>query len=322
MTTFDIPTPRVDDDVSVGALSSSAQAHADRGEDREAVFGEQRARLYAIAYRMLGSKADAEDTLQEAYLRWHRTDLQRVQTPQAWLVTTVTRLCIDHLRAARAQREAYVGPWLPEPLVDDAYPPPDQGAERASDLSLAFLVMLERLSPEERAAFLLHDVLDRAYAEIAAMLGKSEAACRQIVHRARERVRRGRPRFAVSKAASANLLARFIAALNADDHETLLALFADDATWTSDGGSKARAARKVIHGRRHVARFARGIWRRYWSRLACTTASINGEPGLVVSDNGRPDSVVAIETNGTRIRAVYVVRNPDKLRGASCVALH
>lgn len=322
MTTFDTPTPHVHDgDVSAAAIGSAPRVRAVAGDDRVAVFRQNRARLYAIAYRMLGSKADAEDMLQDAYLRWHRTDLDRVQTPQAWLVATITRLCIDHLRATRAEREAYVGPWLPEPLVDEAYPSPDQRVERACDLSLAFLLMLERLAPEERAAFLLHDVFDRGYAEIAAILGKGQAACRQIVHRARERVRRDRPRFAVREA-SARLLARFVAALNADDHEALLALIAEDATWTSDGGSKAIAARKVVHGARHVARFARGIWRRYWSRRACTTVSVNGEPGLLVSDNGRPDSVLAMDSDGTRIRAIYVVRNPDKLEGVARTARH
>src|SRR5262249_28422460 len=214
-------------------------------DSRTTVFTQNRPRLYGIAYRMLGSRADAEDMLQEAYLRWHRSDPERVQTPQAWLVTTVTRLCIDRLRAARTEREAYVGPWLPEPLIGES-PPADRGAELASDLSVAFLVVLERLAPEERAAFLLHDVFDCEYAEIARILGKSETACRQIVHRAREHVRRERPRFHVSEAARAKLLERFVAALRAQDHSALLALFAQDATWTSDGGGKTKAARKVV----------------------------------------------------------------------------
>ena len=152
---------------------------------------------------MLGSRADAEDMLQETYLRWHQADVEAIEVPEAWLVTTITRLCIDRLRAARVEREAYVGPWLPEPLVEDAYPPPDRYVELASDLSVAFLVLLERLAPEERAAFLLHDVFDAGYREIAQAIGKSEPATRQIVHRARERVRRDRPRFRISEAARA-----------------------------------------------------------------------------------------------------------------------
>ena len=168
--------------------------------DRIAAFNEQRSRLYGIAYRMLGSRADAEDMVQEAYLRWHRADPERIQTPQAWLVTTITRICIDRLRAVRAERAAYVGPWLPEPIESEA-PPADAHSELASDLSVAFLVILERLAPEERAAFLLHDVFDSDYHDIAGILGKNETTCRQIVHRARQRVRQDRPRFHVSEEA-------------------------------------------------------------------------------------------------------------------------
>jgi len=283
-------------------------------DNRTTVFTQNRPRLYGIAYRMLGSRADAEDMLQEAYLRWHGSDPERVQTPQAWLVTTVTRLCIDRLRAARTEREAYVGPWLPEPLIGES-PPADRGAELASDLSVAFLVVLERLAPEERAAFLLHDVFDCEYAEIARILGKSETACRQIVHRAREHVRRERPRFHVSEAARAKLLERFVAALRAQDHSALLALFAQDATWTSDGGGKTKAARKVVKSAERVARFAAAVWRRYLSRMSHERVSINGEAGLLWRFDGRPVSVTSIVTDGERILAVYTVVNPDKLKG-------
>ena len=283
-------------------------------DDRATVFAEHRQRLYGIAYRMLGSRADAEDMLQEAYLRWHRSDPERVQTPEAWLVTTVTRLCIDRLRAARAEREAYVGPWLPEPLVEEI-PSPDRSVELASDLSVAFLVVLERLAPEERAAFLLHEVFDCEYAEIARILGKSEAACRQIAHRARERVRRDRPRFQVSDAARERLLEKFVAALRAQDHAALLALFAEDATWTSDGGGKTRAAKKVVKSGARVARFAAGIWQRYLSRMSHEIAPVNGEPGLLMRSDGHLASVISIDTDGKRILAVYTVLNPDKLKG-------
>lgn len=283
--------------------------------DRTLVFRKHRSRLYGIAYRMLGSKADVEDMLQEAYLRWHQADVERVHTPEAWLVTTVTRLCIDRLRAARTEREAYVGPWLPEPFMGEAYPPADRHAELASDLSVAFLVVLERLAPEERAAFLLHDVFECEYSEIARILGKSEPASRQIVHRARERVRRDRPRFQVSEAARKRLLERFMAALHAQDKDALLALFAEDATWTSDGGGKAKAARKVVQGADRVARFAAGVWRRSLSRLTHRLVSINGESGLLMCVDGRPMSVMSIDTDGSRILAVYSVLNPDKLKG-------
>jgi RNA polymerase sigma-70 factor, ECF subfamily len=283
-------------------------------DQRIATFQQQRPRLYGIAYRMLGTRADAEDMLQEAYLRWHKTDAERVRTPEAWLTTTVTRLCIDRLRAARTERESYVGPWLPEPLIGEEVPPPDRKSELASDLSVAFLVVLERLAPEERAAFLLHEAFDCGYPEVARILGKNEASCRQIVHRARERVRRDRPRFQVSEAARTRLLEKFMAALQAQDQEALLALFAEDATWTSDGGGKTKAARKVVRGARHVVRFITGVWRRYLSRQTHRVVSINGEPGLIMCVDGRPVSVTSIETDGTRILAVYAVLNPDKLK--------
>jgi RNA polymerase sigma-70 factor (ECF subfamily) len=186
------------------------------------MFQQHTPRLSGIAYRMLGSGADAEDVLQEAYLRWHQADIEGVQTPEARRVTTVTRLCIDRLRAVYVEREAYLGPWLLEPLLTGDAAPPDYRTELASELSIAFLVLLERLASGERAAFLLHDVLGCAYAEIARILGKSEVACRQMVHRARVRVRRDCPRFAVSKSGRI----------------ALLALFAEDATWNSDGGGQ------------------------------------------------------------------------------------
>ncbi len=166
--------------------------------DRATIFQQHTPRLFGIAYRMLGSRADAEDVLQEAYLRWHQTNIEGVETPEAWLVTTVTRLCIGRMRAARVEREAYIGPWLPEPLSTGDSAPPKYRAEFASDLSIALLVLLERLAREERAAFLLHDVFDCEYAEVARILGKREVACRQMVHRARVRVRYDRPRFATS----------------------------------------------------------------------------------------------------------------------------
>lgn len=283
-------------------------------DNRAVTFQQHRPRLYGIAYRMLGSRADAEDMLQEAYLRWHKTNAERIRTPEAWLTTTVTRLCIDRLRAARTEREAYIGPWLPEPLVGEEFPPPDRTSELASDLSVAFLVVLERLAPEERAAFLLHEVFDCDYPEVARVLGKNEATCRQIVHRARERVRQDRPRFQVNEAARTRLLERFMAALHAQDHEALLALFAADATWTSDGGGKAKAARKVVRGAAHVVRFATGVWRRYLSRQTQRVVSINGESGLLMCVDGQPMSVISIDTDGVRILAVYIVLNPDKLK--------
>lgn len=285
--------------------------------DRAATFQQYRRRLYGVAYRMLGSQADAEDAVQEAYLRWHKTDADRVQTPQAWLTATVTRLCIDRLRAARTERDAYVGPWLPEPLVGDAAPGADRATELASDLSMAFLVVLERLAPEERAAFLLHDAFDCDYGELAGALGKSQAACRQIVHRARERVRRDRPRFQVSEAARRGLLEKFQAAVAAADRKALIDLIAADATWISDGGGKAAAATKILHGGTRIAKLLAGVGRRlaqdYSGRTAFRLAPINGETGLVLFIDARPRWVLSVETDGLRILAGYAVLNPDKL---------
>lgn len=273
-------------------------------------FHQHRPHLYGIAYRMLGSRSEAEDMVQEAYLRWHGTELERVQKPRAWLTTTVTRLCIDRLRAVRSERERYVGPWLPEPVVAAPGSSPE---ELASDLSVAFLMLLERLAPEERAAFLLHDVFDSDYAEIARVLNKTSVSCRQLVHRARERVHRDRPRFQVSDEARARLLGRLLGALRAQDHETLLSLFAADATWTSDGGGLTRAARKVVRGHATLVRFASGIWRLGMHRMDIQPRQINGELGLVVLDGPRLHSVLTIDTDGERILAVYAILSPDKL---------
>jgi RNA polymerase sigma-70 factor (ECF subfamily) len=263
---------------------------------------------------MLGSKSDADDMLQEAYIRWHNADIERVQTPEAWLVTTTTRLCIDRLRVARTEREAYIGPWLPDPLVECVAPPPDAQTELASDLSVAFLAVLERLAPEERAAFLLHEVFDSDYGEIARILGKNEAACRQIVHRSKERVRRDRPRFQVAEGARVRLLEQFLAAMHAQDRNSLLSLFASGATWTSDGGGKVTAARKVVRGAELVTRFALGVWRRTLSRMTYRLITINGQAGLAMFDDGRPFLVITIDTDGTRILAAFAILNPDKLK--------
>ncbi|MGA9335445.1 MAG: RNA polymerase sigma-70 factor [Rudaea sp.] len=284
-------------------------------ENRADIFQQQRPRLYGIAYRMLGSKHDCEDMLQEAYLRWHQVDGERIASPMAWLTTAVTRLCIDRLRASRTHREAYVGPWLPEPLVEQQFIAPDRSTEIADDLSVAFLVVLERLAPEERAAFLMHDVFDCEYTEIAHTLGKTEANCRQIVHRARERVRRDRPRFHVTEVAHMRILERFIAAAHSGDPDELRDLLAADATWTSDGGGKTKAALKVVHGAERVARFALGVWARYLHRLTRHVVSINGKPGLLMCLDNDPVLVISIDTDGTRILGVYTVLNPEKLRG-------
>jgi RNA polymerase sigma-70 factor (ECF subfamily) len=283
--------------------------------DQARAFEEQRGRLWRVAYRMLGSRAEAEDVVQDAYLRWHRADTGEIRSPQAWLVTTVTRLALDRLRQLRAERERYTGPWLPEPLVAEPAPPAEQAAELASDLSVAFLAVLERLAPEERAAFLLHEVFDSDYGDIAKVLGKSEVACRQIVSRARKRVKAERPRMQVSQAASARLVDGFMQALRSQDREAMLKLLAADASWTSDGGGKTKAALKVLSGAPKVARFATNVYRKAIDRVEFRPVTVNGEPGVATLLENRLFAVMALRTDGRRILDVYAILNPDKLKG-------
>ena len=277
-----------------------------------AAFESVRPRLFGLAYRMLGSRADAEDIVQEAYVRWHQTEADTVRNAEAWLVTTATRLAIDRLRALKVEREAYTGPWLPEPLI--APEPPDREAELASDLSVAFMVLLERLAPEERAAFLLHDVFDCGYAEIARLLGKTEAASRQIVHRARGRVRDDQPRFHASEAARVRLLKTFVAAMEARDEQALARLFAPDATWTADGGGKTAAVPHPIEGADAILKLLLGLQRRF-SREGVTLhlGTVNGETGLLVRLNDRVAAAISMVIDGDRIARAYAIVNPDKL---------
>lgn len=284
--------------------------------DTNVVFQQHVPRLRAIAYRMLGTQADADDMLQETWLRWQRSDAARVEQPEAWLVTTITRLCIDRLRSLKKEREVYSGPWLPEPLVIEA-PAAHEEAELASELSVAFLVLLERLAPEERAAFLLRDVFDCNYAEIARMLGRNEANCRQMIHRARERVRRDKPRFQVSEQAHRALLNRFLDAMRSADHQALLDMLAEDASWTADGGGKVPASSRVVAGRERVAKLLAGVSRVLLQprlvELRFELATINGETGVIAWLEGRPFWALSLETDGVHILAGYNVINPDKL---------
>ncbi len=271
-----------------------------------------RPRLLGLGYRMLGDLHEAEDLVQEAYLRWYQDDRAEVRAPEAWLLTVVTRLAVDRLRRAATARESYVGPWLPEPVATT--PSPDRDAERASDLSVALLLMLERLAPEERAAFLLRDVFDTAYGEIATILARSEAGVRQMVHRARERVRGGPPRFAIPADAGERLLHRFLDALARDDREAVLALLAPGVTMTSDGGGKAWAARNVIVGADHVSRLLLGLERKYGAVVVHRFTHLHGQPALVSAAAGLLHFTTVLETDGERIHAIYRVLNPDKLR--------
>lgn len=283
--------------------------------ERAAVFERHRARLHGLAYRMLGSRAEADDVVQEAWLRWDRAATGEIRAPEAWLVTATTRLAIDRLRQLRAERDSYIGPWLPEPLTLDAAPPADHAAELASDLSVAFLAVLERLAPEERAAFLLHELFDSGYGEIARILGKSETACRQIVSRARKRVREDRPRVHVSPEARTRLLDGLLCALRTRDPKQLVKILSADATWTSDGGGKTKAAKKVVRGADRVARFASGIYDRFLCKVEFRHATVNGEAGFALFHEGGLIAVMGIQTDGQRILGVYSILNPDKLRG-------
>lgn len=277
------------------------------------IFTGHRNRLFGIAYRMLGSKADAEDVLQDAWLRWHEQDASELRSTEAWLTTMVTRLSIDRLRTAKAQRSAYVGPWLPEPLADVDLATPESHAEFASDLSLAFLNLLERLGQDERAAFVLHDAFDCDYDDIAETLAKTPAACRQLVHRARERVAADRRRFRVDDATRRHMLEKFIDVANTGDYVAIKSIFADDASMTSDGGGKTIAVLRVLQGAERIARLWYAVARRNRAGLERRIVRINGELGIANYFRGRLHSVSTIDTDGERIFAWYSIANPDKL---------
>jgi len=271
--------------------------------------------LYSIAYRMLGSTMEAEDLVQEAYLRWRGASDTDVRSHRAYLVTIVTRLSINQLRSARAQRETYVGPWLPEPVVTEHVPDISWRVELAESLSMAFLVLLERLSPIERAVFLLHDAFEFEYAEIAAIVEKSEANCRQILARAKKHIGVQRARFEATPEQAERLLDRFNRAATAGDIEGLLAVLAEDITLWSDGGGKVAAALKPIHGADQVARFILGARRKFVpADQVVRRAEVNGQPGVVAYVGGKPRAAMVFDILGDRIQTIYIIVNPDKLR--------
>jgi RNA polymerase sigma-70 factor (ECF subfamily) len=279
---------------------------------RTAAFETERTRLFALAYRILGSRADAEDIVQESWLRWRGME-EPVHSAEAWLTTVVTRLAVDRLRSAQTRREVYTGTWLPEPIVErHAWSPADR-VETASDLSIAFLYMLESLSPEERAAFVLREGFDYPYEAVAKFLDRTEAACRQLVHRAKERLtkRRQEP---PDPRAHAELVRRYVDAVLARDESALLALLASDAAQLSDGGGKVRAALQPIEGSVRVAKFILGLARKYDGRFFIEAATVNSEPGLIVWVEGAP-VVASFEISDGRIARIFHVLNPDKLAG-------
>ncbi len=280
-------------------------------------FEAHRSRLIGLGYRMLGSVAEAEDLVQETYVRWHRATREEIREPGAWLSTTMTRMCIDSLRARKVRREQYVGPWLPEPWrtgesdVDDA---PRQ-LELADDLSVAFLLLLERLGPDERAAFLLHDIFEADYEDIATSLGKSEPAVRQLVSRARTRVAEDRKRFRATRADQQQLIRRFKEALVTKDEHALVALFKPDATLLSDGGGKALAALRPIYGSDKIVRFFIGVTKdQNPADFVFEDCWLNNAPAILIRElSGTVFATLALEVDDGRITTVYTVRNPDKL---------
>jgi RNA polymerase sigma-70 factor (ECF subfamily) len=283
--------------------------------DRLTAFNQYRSLLFSIAYRMVGSVADAEDMLQETFIRWQQTPDGDIRSPKAFLITIVSRLCINHLQSARVKREEYVGEWLPEPLATNPGSDPSGVLQADESLSMAFLVMLERLTPVERAVFLLREIFDHEYSEIAATLGLSEANCRQILRRARQHVRALRPRFRASVREHDDLLGRFREATGSGDMDRLLALLAHDVVLHADGGGKATAVPNLVHGSDRVARaIVRGLKRLVPTNLVQRIVQINGTSGVVsYYPNGQPHSVLTLDVTAGRIRAIYIVTNPGKL---------
>ena len=281
--------------------------------DDLATFAALRPRLFSIAYRMLGVRADAEDVVQDAWLRWHASEQTELQSAEAWLVTITTRLAIDRLRSRKSEREAYVGWWLPEPLVELDERTPETVAELASDVSVAFLWLLERLTPEERAAFLLRQVFDQDYADIAAMLEKSEAACRQMVHRAQGRVQQEQPRFEIPKNQHHQLLGKFMQAAASGDRDAMKAMLSDDVQLVSDGGGKVPSFGQILQGAGRIAGVFWSVEHANPGKVVYRQAFINGEPGLLRYVDGKVESAQSFIIDNDRIVAVFAIRNPDKL---------
>jgi RNA polymerase sigma-70 factor (ECF subfamily) len=280
-----------------------------------------RGRLLGLAYRMLGSRSDADDVVQDAYIRF--AGAQDVRNPEAFLVTVVTRLCLDRLKSAKAQREIYVGPWLPEPVFDAEGLAASAATELADDLSFALLLALDRLSPLERAAFLLHDVFDVPFSEIARMLDRTEAACRQLATRARRAVQDTRPAPAATPDSHARLLSAFSEAVASGDVSRLAGLLRADAVAVTDGGGRKTAALKEIMGADKVARFFIALAAKNAGRdVRIQPTMINGTVGALLYMDGEVDHTLSMAIDGDRIAAIYVVRNPDKLRHAPACEHH
>ncbi|WP_350015623.1 RNA polymerase sigma factor SigJ [Rhodanobacter sp. IGA1.0] len=286
-------------------------------DPQTALFQQHRPRLFGLAYRMLGTPADAEDVLHDAWLRWHAQDTAALDDPEAWLVTVTTRIALDRLRRVKTERAHYPGPWLPEPLIeteDAGSDTPEATLERDQSLTLSFLTLLERLGPDERAAFLLNEVFDYSHAEAAAILGIAENACRQRVHRARTRLREDRPRYSVDAHAQQRLLQRFVAAMEQPTLASLQALFAEDAIHISDGGGVVAATLHPLHGAERLARLYLQIAHNTRLQpLRYTLLTLNGAPALLAWAGDTLTTAIWIEGDGEHIRAIHALRHPGKL---------
>ncbi len=286
--------------------------------DTGTLFERERAPLVRHAYHMLGTMSDAEDVVQDAFVRWHRAKRDNVRDPHAFLRATVTHLALDRLRAQKRSREDYVGPWLPEPIIVDETMAPEHVITVAEDVSFAFLLALERLSPLERAAFLLHDALDVPFAEIAATLERSEESVRRLASRARRAIHENAPRRTAPPPAADELRARFTSAVLSGDVGRITAILTDDVKLLADGGGKKPAAINPLHGADHVARFLNGVTRKGVANAEVRPATINGLVGFLLLDrSGALDGLWALETRGEKISAIYVTRNPEKLEAVA-----
>ncbi len=276
-------------------------------------FEAHRDRLQDLAYRMLGQVQAAEDVVQDAYLRWRSVDLDEVDQPAAYLTTIVTRLCLDELTSAQAERETYTGPWLPEPVVEPM-DRPDRAAEQSDAVSMALLVMLESLPPRQRAVFVLREAFDLPYADIAPIVDESESYCRKLAQRARDRIAEHDVQTDARPDEQAQLVEQFVTAINEGDAEAVAETLAEDAVVTSDGGGKVIAARRPVEGRDHITRFLLGIAEQASEALSVERVWVNGRPGLLATEDGQPQSVWFFHVRKGQIQNAYAVLNPDKLR--------
>lgn len=281
-------------------------------DSRATLFEQQRPRLLQLAYGMLGARADAEDIVQDAFLRLGRVDPESLRNPEGWLTTVVTHLALDRLRSASRQREVYVGSWIPEPFVEFRNPEQEQIAK--SNISIAILFLLEQLRPQERAVFLLREVFDISYSTIAEIIGKSEQTCRQIFSRTRSRIDELSKHTDADFDTKAELVDRYADAILSGDEQKLLALMTDDAVFYSDGGGKVAANINPIYGVERIIRFIRGLGAKYAGRYSRIAVLVNGEPGLLTLLDGKPDTVLAFEFEHNRIARTFGIRNPDKLK--------